>query len=65
MVLGSVLKIMIPDGLAPFLEIFAAPDVVDEDVQPTLLGSDALGQLLDLRGDQMIDPNGYALAASS
>ena len=59
----TVLEIMLPDGLVPFLEILAAPEVVDEDVETTLLGADAIDQLRDLVSDEMIDPNGDAVAA--
>jgi hypothetical protein len=59
----AVLEIMLPDGLVPFLEILAAPDVIDEDIETTPLGADAVGQLLDLLGDEMIDLNGDAVAA--
>ena len=45
----AVLEIMLPDGLVPFEQLFAAPDVVDEDVEPALLGADAIDQLFDLR----------------
>ena len=51
----AVVEIMLPDGLVPFLELLAAPDVVDQDVEPTLLGADALDQPADIVGDQMID----------
>ena len=40
----AVLQIMLPDRLVPFEQLLAAPDVVDEDVEPALLGADALDQ---------------------
>jgi hypothetical protein len=54
---------MLPDGCVPFLEILAAPHVIDEDVKTTLLGADAIDQLSNLVSDEMIHPNGDAIAA--
>ena len=59
----AVLEIVLPDRLVPFEELLAAPDVVDEDVEAALLGADALDQLPDLVGNEMIDPDGDAGAA--
>jgi hypothetical protein len=59
----AVLEVMRPDGLVPFLQILAAPQVIHQDVETTLLGAGALDQLSDLVSDEMIDPNGYAVAA--
>ena len=43
----------------------AAPDVVDEYVEPPLLRADALDQFAHLVGNEMIDRHGNALAARS
>jgi hypothetical protein len=59
----AVRQIVLPDGLAPSLEILAAPDVVDENIETALLGADAIDQRRDLGRDEMIDPNGDAVAA--
>ena len=59
----AVLEIVLPDRLVPLEQLLAAPDVVDQDVEPALLGADALDQRFDLVGHQMIDRNGDALAA--
>ena len=59
----TVLQIMLPDGLVPFLEVLAAPQVVDEDVETTLLGPDARDQLGNLVRDEMIDLDGDTVAA--
>ena len=45
----AVLEIMLPDRLVPLEQLFAAPDVVDEDVEPALLGADALDQCFEPR----------------
>jgi hypothetical protein len=57
----TVLEIVLPDGLVPFLEILSAPHVIDEDVEMTLLGANAIDQLCDLVSDEVIDPNGDAV----
>src|SRR5688500_15038098 len=59
----TVLEIMRPDGLVPFLEILSAPHVIDEDVKTTLLGADAFDQLSNLVSDEMIHLNGDTFAA--
>ena len=59
----AVLEIMVPDRLVPFEQLLAAPDVVDQDVEAALLGADALDQLADIVGDEVVDRDGNALAA--
>ena len=59
----AVLEIMLPDGLVPFLELFSAPDIIDDHIKTALLGSDASDQLLHFLRDQMIDLHRYAGAA--
>ena len=54
---------MLPDRLVPFEELLAAPDVIDQDIKAALLGADAIDQLSNLIGDEMIDLDGDALAA--
>lgn len=59
----AVLQVVIPDWLVPFEQLFPAPDVVDEDVQPALVGADPFDELPDLFRDEMIDPDRNAAAA--
>src|SRR5918994_5398656 len=59
----TVLEIMLPDGLVPFLEILSAPHVIDEDVETTLLGADAIDQSFNFLSDEMIHLDGDAIAA--
>ena len=59
----AVLQIVLPDRLVPLEELLAAPDVVDQNVEPPLLGPDALDQRPHLGGNQMVDPDRDALAA--
>ena len=58
----AVVKIMRPDGLVP-LEVLPAPEIIDEDIEATLLGADPFDQLPHLVGNEMIDPDGDAVAA--
>ena len=50
-----VVEVVLPHGRVPLEEQLAAPDVVDQHVQPALLGVDALHERLDLRGLEVID----------
>lgn len=43
----------------------AVPDVVDEHVEPALLGADARKQPLDLRLDRMVSADGDAVVIIS
>jgi hypothetical protein len=47
---------VIPDGLVPLLEILSAPQIIDEDVEATVLGADAMDQPFHLVSDEMIHP---------
>jgi hypothetical protein len=46
---------MLPYRLVPLLEVLAAPDVVDEYVQPPLLGADARHEIAHLVRDEVIN----------
>ena len=50
-----VVEVVLPERLAPLEQHLAAPDVVDEDVEPALLGVDPLDQRPDLVGLQVVD----------
>ena len=59
----SVPEVVLPDRFVPFLEILAAPNVVDQNVQLAGLHPDATDQPLDLVRDQVVDPHGDRLSS--
>jgi hypothetical protein len=59
----AVFEIVVPDRLVPFEEVLAAPDVVDENVEPRLFMADALDEPLDRGCVEMIDLDRDAFAA--
>ncbi len=61
--LEAVGEIDFPEGLAPFGERVAAPDVIDEDVEAVMLALDARYDSLHFGGDGVIDANGNAAAS--
>ncbi|MCY1307878.1 hypothetical protein D9M70_578440 [compost metagenome] len=61
----AVLEIVLPDGLLPLEQVFSAPDVVDEDIEPPLFTADARDQRCDFGRLEMIDLNGNTLAAEA
>ena len=58
-----VREVVLPDRLVPLEEPLAAPDVVDEDVEPPALGADAGDERRDLVRHQMVDAHRHPLAA--
>ena len=52
----AVGEVVLPDRGVPLGELLAAPDVVDQYVQPARLGPDALHQPLHLLRHQVVDP---------
>jgi hypothetical protein len=46
---------VLPDRLVPLEETLAAPDVVDQDVEPSALHADPRDQRLDLARHEMVD----------
>ena len=52
-----------PEGRSPLGQRVAAPDVIDQHVQPTLFGADALEQPFDFRLHGVVRPDGDAAAA--
>jgi hypothetical protein len=65
----ALLQVELPDRRIPLrrpaLQHFSAPDVVDEHVDAAVLGADMFGQRCDLRRFEMIDGDGYTLAAQT
>jgi hypothetical protein len=53
-----VLQVVLPNRLVPLLQIFAAPDIVDDYVQPPLLGPYARHKVAHLSRNQVIDLDG-------
>ena len=58
-----VVEVVLPHRLVPLEQLLAAPDVVDQHVEPALLGVDALDQRPHLLGHEVVDPHGDAPAA--
>ena len=56
----AVVEVVLPDLGAPVEQVLAAPDVVDQDVEPALLGVDALDQRPHLLGLEVVDLHGDA-----
>jgi hypothetical protein len=54
---------VLPHRAVPLEEVFAAPDVVDEDVEMLLLVGDPVDERADLRRVQMVGGYGDAVAA--
>lgn len=58
---------MLPDGGVPLgraaFEQFAAPDVVDEDVDVVVVAPDPVGETAHLRRVEVVDSDGHAGAA--
>jgi hypothetical protein len=50
----AVGKIVLPDRLVPFEQLLAAPDVVDQDVEPPCVAADPLDQGADLVRNEMV-----------
>ena len=59
----AVAEMVLPDRLVPLEQIFAAPDVVDEDVEPAMVAADPFDQRLHLLGLQMVGRDRDAMAA--
>ena len=59
----SVGEVVLPDRRVPLEQPLAAPDVVDEHVEPALLLLDALDQRRDLLGHEVVGRDGDAAAA--
>ena len=57
------IQIVGPERSVPFDEVLAAPDVVDKDVQPALLGVDPLHEGFHLGSLAVIDLDGDSSAA--
>src|SRR5215469_7588306 len=55
--------IQFPEWLAPFGELVAAPDVVDQDVETIEIAIDAIEQSAHFIGNRMVDANRDADAA--
>jgi hypothetical protein len=58
-----VLEIVLPHRLVPFEQVLAAPDVVDEDIEPPAFGLDARDECRDLGGNEVIRAHRDAFAA--
>ena len=58
-----ILQIVLPDRLVPLEQVLAAPDVIDQDVEPSAFRPNSGDQRLDLARDQMIDANRNPFAA--
>ena len=52
----------LPEGRSPLGQRVAAPDVVDQDIEPTRVRADAGKELLDLRLDRVVGADGNAPA---
>src|SRR4029453_16623824 len=61
----AVREIMLPNRLVPFLEVFSPPEVVDQNVEPTVLGSDRVAQLPPLFRPERVRLYGDSLPAGS
>ena len=59
----AVAEVVLPHRRVPVEELLAAPDVVDEHVEPALLAVDALDERLDLVGLEVVGRHGDAGAA--
>ena len=59
----AVGEVVLPDRRVPLEELLAAPDVVDEHVEPALLVVDAAHERLDLGGLEVVGRDGDALAS--
>lgn len=63
----AVLQVELPDRRVPLrwptFQDFGAPDVIDEHVDAAMFAADTFGQRRDLRGFEVIDGDGDALAA--
>ena len=58
-----VRQVVLPHRRVPLLEVLAAPDVVDEDVEPALVGADPIDELRHVAGNEMIESHRDASAA--
>ena len=59
----AILEVDGPEGLAPFGEGIAAPDVVDQDVEAFVAALDKRGEFLNLGGNFVVDLDGDAVAS--
>ncbi len=59
----AILEIDRPEGLAPFREGIAAPNIIDEDVETLMPALDPGDEFLDLCRNLVIDLDGNPLAA--
>ena len=59
----AVFEIDGPEGLAPFGEGVAAPDVVDKDVEAFVTAFDERGEFFNFGGNFVVDSYGNAVAA--
>lgn len=53
-----VCEVVLPERHSPLGQRVAAPDVVDQDVEPSLIPSDPVDQRAHFLGDGVIDAHG-------
>ena len=59
----AVVEVVLPERRVELEQLLAAPDVVDEQVEPAVVGVDPLDERGDLRRVEVVDRDGDPLAA--